>query len=169
MRINFQKYVIPKTFVKNGKKWIYDDIRKMDVLLTPEEIVRQKVVRFLLEEIRVPKHMIHVEAPLSYYHIESNRRADILILKKNDTDGVPIPLAVIECKAPSVILSSNNYECFEQILDYAYPLACDYIILTNGVESVIAAWDFEKEQYRDIKDVPVYNEMVGNLYQWLEE
>ena len=30
MRINFQKYTIPKVFTKNNKKWIYDDIRKMD-------------------------------------------------------------------------------------------------------------------------------------------
>lgn len=43
MRINFQKYTIPKVFTKNNKKWIYDDIRKMDVLLTPEEIVRHQV------------------------------------------------------------------------------------------------------------------------------
>ena len=169
MRINFQKYTIPKVFIKNQKKWIYDDIRKMDVLLTPEEIVRQKVIRFLLEEVKVPKHMIHVEASLSYYHVESNRRADILILKKDDDKGVPIPLAVIECKAPNVILSSNNFECFEQVLDYAYPLACDYIILTNGEESVVAAWDFKEEQYKDIKSVPVYDKMLSNTHEWLEE
>ena len=141
----------------------------MDVLLTPEEIVRQKVISFLLKEVNVPKHMIHVEAPLSYYNIASNRRADILILKKDEDKGIPIPLAVIECKAPSVVLSNNNYECFEQILDYAYPLACDYIFLTNGEETVIAAWDFTKEQYRDIKNIPAYNEMINNSHQWLEE
>lgn len=169
MRINFQKYPMPEVFIKNNKKWIYDEIRKMDVLLTPEEIVRQKVISFLLEEVKVPKHMIHVEAPLSYYHMESSRRADILVLKKDKDKGIPIPLVVIECKAPSVILSSNNYECFEQVLDYAYPLACDYIILTNGEESVVAAWDFTKEQYRDIKNVPIYEEMLSNTYQWLEE
>ena len=55
VKINFKKYTITKPFVKNNKKWIYDDIRKMDVLLTPEEIVRQQVIQFLLEEI--PKHM----------------------------------------------------------------------------------------------------------------
>ena len=141
----------------------------MDVLLTPEEIVRQKVISFLLKEVNVPKQMIHVEAPLSYYYVESNRRADILILKKDEVKGIPIPLAVIECKAPNVILSNNDYECFEQVLDYAYPLACDYIILTNGKESVIAAWDFKKEQYRDIKNIPVYDEMMSNSHQWLEE
>ena len=101
--------------------------------------------------------------------MESNRRADILILKKDEDKGIPVPLAVIECKAPGVILSSNNFECFEQVLDYAYPLACDYIILTNGEESVIAAWDFKEERYRDIKSVPVYDEMLSNTQEWLEE
>ena len=47
MKIDFQRYAIPEAFVRNKKKWIHDDIRKMDVLLTPEEIVRQKVIRFL--------------------------------------------------------------------------------------------------------------------------
>lgn len=169
MKINFKRYAIPEAFVKDGKKWIYDDIRKMNVLLTPEEKVRQRVIRFLIEEVKVPVHMIHVEAPLSYYHLESNRRADILVLKKDEDKGVPVPLMVVECKAPTVILSNNNYECFEQVLDYAYPLACDYIILTNGEESVVAAWDFDKEQYRDIKAVPVYDEMLSNSHQWLEE
>ena len=169
MKINFQKYKIPEVFIKNKKEWIYDDIRKMNVLLTPEEKVRQRVIRFLIEEVKVPSHMIHVEAPLSYYHLESSRRADILVLKRNDDEGVPVPLMVVECKAPTVILSNNNYECFEQVLDYAYPLACDYIILTNGEESVVAAWDFDKEIYRDIKEVPVYEEMLKNTHQWLDE
>lgn len=169
MKINYKKYSIPEVFIKNNRKWIYDDIRKMNVMLTPEEIVRQKVIKFLLEEVQVPKHMLHVEAPLSYYHIESNRRADILILKKDEERGIPIPMAVIECKAPNVILSNNDYECFEQVLDYAYPLECDYIILTNGEESVVAAWDFEKEQYRDIKAFPIYNDMLRNIHQWIEE
>ena len=169
MKINFQKYKIPEVFIKNKKEWIYDDIRKMNVLLTPEEKVRQRVIRFLIEEVKVPSHMIHVEAPLSYYHLESSRRADILVLKRNDDEGVPVPLMVVECKAPTVILSNNNYECFEQVLDYAYPLACDYIILTNGEESVVAAWDFDKEIHRDIKEVPVYEEMLKNTHQWLDE
>ncbi len=169
MKINFQKYDTPETFIKNNKKWVHDDIRKMNVLLTPEEVVRQRVIRFLLEEIKVPKHMLHVEAPLSYYHLESNRRADILILKKNEDEGIPVPLAVIECKAPTVVLSNNDYECFEQVLDYAYPLACDYVILTNGEDTVVAAWDFEIEQYRDIKNVPMYDKMVRNIHQWVGE
>ena len=169
MKINFEKYSIPDIFIKNDKKWIRDDIRKMDVLLTPEEIVRQRVISFLLEEINVPKHMIHVEAPLAYYNLDSKKRADILVLKKDETQGIPVPLAVIECKASSVILSCNDYECFEQVLDYAYPLACDYIILTNGQESVVAAWDFEREQYRDIKRVPMYESMLEHTHQWLEE
>lgn len=169
MKIDFKKYTVPEIFIKAGKKWIYDDIRKMNVLLTPEEIVRQKVIRFLLDEIKVPKYMIHIEALLSNYRISSNRRADILILKKDESKGIPIPLAVIECKAPSIILSNNNYECFEQVLDYAYPLSCDYIVLTNGKESVVAAWDFELEQYRDIKMVPKYEDMLNNTHEWLEE
>ena len=53
----FGKYLF-KTIIKKKKKWTYDDIRKMDVLLTPEEMVRQKVIQFLLEEIKEHKKAI---------------------------------------------------------------------------------------------------------------
>lgn len=169
MRINFQKYEMSEVFIEGNKEKIYDDIRKMNVLLTPEEIVRQRVIRFLIEEIKVPKHMLHVEAPLSYYHFDSDRRADILVLKKDEDHGVPIPLMVVECKAKNIILSTNNYEYYDQVLDYAYPLSCDYLLLTNGEESVIAAWDFDTEQYRDITSIPEYEKMLINSHEWLEE
>ena len=38
MRISFQKYTLPKIFIKNKKKWIYDDIRRMDELLKMPEL-----------------------------------------------------------------------------------------------------------------------------------
>ncbi len=166
MIIDLDKYSIPDAFIKNNQKWIYDNIRKLNVHLTPEETVRQKVISFLLEEIKAPVNMLHVEALLSYYGIQSNRRADIIVLKKDKEKGIPIPLTVIECKAPQAELSG---EAFEQVLDYAYPLACDYIILTNGTETIAAAWDFEKELYRDIKCVPLYEKMLSNLHQWADE
>lgn len=78
------------------------------------------MIRYLIDELKVPEYVIHVEASLSYYRLDSNRRADILVLKKDEEKGIPILLMVVECKAEDVILSSNNYECFEQVLDYAY-------------------------------------------------
>jgi len=166
MRINLQKYKISEVFIEDKKERIYDDIRKMNVLLTSEEIVRRRVIRFLIEEIKVPKYMLHVEVSLSYYHFDSERRADILILKKDEDHGVPIPLMVVECKAKNIILSTNNYEYYDQVLDYAYPLSCDYFLLTNGEESVIAAWDFDSEQYRDINCIPEYEKMLTNSHEW---
>lgn len=46
----FEKYKIPEVVVKNGKKYIYDRIRKKEIPYTPEEKVRQQVLAYLIEE-----------------------------------------------------------------------------------------------------------------------
>ena len=43
---------------------LYDPIRKKDVPDTPEERVRQATIQFLLNEIKVPAHLIAVEFAL---------------------------------------------------------------------------------------------------------
>ena len=49
-------------FKSSENKWfIFDEIRKKHVLLTPEEWVRQHVVRFLIEIKGYPKSYINVE------------------------------------------------------------------------------------------------------------
>ena len=52
---------------KNGKKEVYDPIRKKYVLLTPEEQVRQFVIEFLMEQCDVPAGYISVETGLKVY------------------------------------------------------------------------------------------------------
>lgn len=44
---------------------LFDPIRKKDVPATPEEHVRQATVRYLLDVVKVPAHLIAVEFPLS--------------------------------------------------------------------------------------------------------
>ncbi|MBR3850691.1 MAG: type I restriction enzyme HsdR N-terminal domain-containing protein, partial [Fibrobacter sp.] len=56
---------------------IYDPIRKKDVPDTPEERVRQATVQFLLNEVKVPAHLVTVEFGLSSVDPKTDDRVDI--------------------------------------------------------------------------------------------
>ena len=53
-------------------------------MFTPEEKVRQQVLTYLIDELKVPEYMIDEETTMSYYKVVSSKRPDILILKKDE-------------------------------------------------------------------------------------
>ena len=58
--LNFEPYTF--TFKnRENKRYIFDVIRKKDVMLTPEEWVRQHCIHFLLKEKQYPIGLINVE------------------------------------------------------------------------------------------------------------
>lgn len=160
--MNLEKYTIENIIERDGKKYFYDNIRKREVLITPEEIIRQKVIRYLIEELDVPIEALDEETALSYYKFPSNRRPDILILGKDLKTGDSAPVVVIECKAPNVILSD---EVFDQALYYANNLQADYVLITNGQEHVAAVYDFNKQRYIDIEELPKYDDLFNYRYK----
>ena len=58
-KLNFPEYTFRFKNSEN-KVAIFDEIRKKFIVLTPEEWVRQHVVRFLLEQKNFPKSYIHI-------------------------------------------------------------------------------------------------------------
>ena len=72
---------------ENKKTKIFDAIRKKYLVLTPEEWVRQHVVRFLVEEKGFPSNLIAIEMGLKLNGLQ--KRADILVYSKQ---GKPILL-----------------------------------------------------------------------------
>lgn len=157
---------LPKTYTRNNKKCYLDPIRKKLIYITPEETIRQKVISYLLDELQVPPEMISVEAHLSHYlkDVSSNRRADIII-HGEDEEGVLHPVAIIECKAPGVILGDK---AGEQIADYCRLLNCDYAMLVNDCESFSYHYDEKKDQYIQIDGLPKYKELLENKFSVFE-
>ena len=89
----------PKTYVSEGKEYVYDRCRRKKVVLTPEERVRQSVVSYFRWILRTPLRYMQTEVSMKRYGYTSRKdRADLLILRP---DGNTI-LAVIECKAAHV-------------------------------------------------------------------
>ena len=160
MRKEFENRKLPKTYSKNGKECFMDSIRNKLIYVTPEETVRQKVVSYLIEELKVPKELITLEDRLSHYGINSKRRADIIISQYDPETNSRFPLTIVECKAPDVIVGES---AVNQALDYAEALNAKYIMITNGFEMSCLYWSLDgSPEYID--SLPTYPKMVDGKY-----
>ena len=165
----FQKQLerlsLPPTHRSGGKEYYLDPIREKLILKTPEETVRQQVLQYLLSVVKVPKDRIQTEMLLAKYQLQSVRRADIIIEQLLPDNKTLSPLAVIECKAPEIMLGDS---AINQAIDYANLLEADYVFVTNGNDLLSAKYDTEKDCYVDIETIPSYEEMLQGTYIPLE-
>ena len=106
-----------------GKLWIFDIIRRRYLVLTPEEWVRQHVVHFLIDHRGYPPSLVAVEREISVCGLR--QRFDVVCF-----DRSAAPDLVVECKAPSVELTSA---VFDQAFRYNLALRARYVAVTNGV------------------------------------
>ena len=73
MQFDISKQRLPVIYKRGGKDCYLDPIRKKLIYITPEETVRQKVISYLIDDLKVPAEMILVEEHLSHYGIQSKR------------------------------------------------------------------------------------------------
>lgn len=143
--LNFSNYSFRFKNSEN-KVAIFDEIRKKFVVLTPEEWVRQHVVKYLLLEKKYPKSLINVEKLVKVNGL--NKRYDIVVFQPNGEIFL-----LIECKAPEVAISQQT---FDQIARYNLKLNAQYLMVTNGLNHYFCQMDFENEQYVFLKEAPEY-------------
>jgi hypothetical protein len=111
-----------KMKTENGKQQIFDSIRKIWLLLTEEEWVRQNFVNYLITQLHYPSSMIALEKEISLNDLK--KRFDILVYDKQHK-----PWMLIECKEPKVSLSED---ALQQVLRYNISVPVEYIVITNG-------------------------------------
>lgn len=160
MYIDLSTQPLPKTYIRKGKECYLDPIRKKLIYITPEETVRQRVLSYIINELKVPMEMISVEDHLSHYGIKSSLRADILI-KCFTAENQLIPIAVIECKAPEIGLGEKTTN---QMLEYCDLLGCDYAMMINGDEYFCYYYAEQDEKYIQINSLPTYKDMLADKF-----
>ncbi|NIJ46180.1 hypothetical protein FHR24_002658 [Wenyingzhuangia heitensis] len=132
---------------KENKLFIFDPFRKKDILLTPEEWVRQHFANYLICYKNYPASLTVLEKELILNN--TKKRTDILIYNTLGT-----PEIIVECKAMDVKITQNT---FDQIARYNLKLNANYLIVTNGLEHYFCQMDFKNQQYVFLKDIPNYN------------
>lgn len=151
-KLNFPSYSFRFKNSEN-KVSIFDEIRKKFIILTPEEWVRQHVVRFLLEEKKYPKSLINVEKVLTVNGLR--KRYDIVVF---NTDGSIFVL--VECKAPEI---KTAQAVFDQIARYNITMKAQYLMVTNGLNHYFCQMDFENEKYQFLRELPDYEKREKNI------
>lgn len=135
-----------KLIQEDKKTKIFDDIRRKYIVLTPEEWVRQHLIRFLIEERSFPKNLIAVEKGLKVNGL--SKRTDILVYSK---DGKPI--LMVECKSFDSII---NQAVFDQIARYNIRYKLPYLLVSNGLSHYCAQIDFKSSNFKFLNDLPDY-------------
>lgn len=146
IRLNLPEYQFKMERKDDAKWYIFDEIRKKKVVLTPEEWVRQNFIQFMNKEHKVPLSMMVLEKDLELNG--KKKRADILVYNKEGK-----PFAIVECKASHVAISQD---VFDQVARYNLVLKVPYLIVTNGLEHFYSAIDFEKDSFIFLKHFPHY-------------
>jgi len=144
-KLNFPDYTFRFKNSEN-KVAIFDEIRKKFIVLTPEEWVRQHVVKYILEQKGYPKSHVNVEKIIKINGL--TKRYDIVIFQP---DGSIFLL--VECKAPGITISQNT---FDQIARYNMFLNAVHLMVTNGLNHYFCQMDYEQERYFFLQDLPEY-------------
>ncbi|MBL4707477.1 MAG: type I restriction enzyme HsdR N-terminal domain-containing protein [Flavobacteriales bacterium] len=148
IKLNLPAYKF--TFQEDNKKTkIFDDIRKKFLVLTPEEWVRQNIIRFLVEDRKFPKNLIAIEKGLKLNGLQ--KRTDVLVYSKEGT-----PILMIECKAPEIKI---DQKVFDQIGRYNINFKLPYLLVTNGLEHYCAKIDFKNRSFSFLSEIPDYEEL----------
>ena len=131
---------------KQGKAgpMVFDPFRRKWLALTPEEWVRQHFLNHLVKDLGCPASLISVEHSLVLNSMA--KRADIVI-----HGDYGIPIAVVECKAPTVAISQAT---FEQAARYNLVSKVRYLFITNGLKSYCCVVDHEQGKVRFLDHLP---------------
>ena len=112
----------------DGRTNVFDPVRKKWVVLTPEELVRQYTVRYLIEDLQFPASLLAVEKTIKVGNL--SKRFDIVVYNREHK-----PWMLVECKAAEVPVSERT---LYQLLNYQSTLQCNYWLLTNGHQTFCA-------------------------------
>ncbi|TWR27798.1 type I restriction enzyme HsdR N-terminal domain-containing protein [Mucilaginibacter achroorhodeus] len=131
----------------NGKLSIFDELRKKQIILTPEEWVRQHFVQYLIKEKGYPKSLIKLEGGLKLNGL--SKRTDIVVF---NSAGERVLL--VECKAPSVNITQAT---FDQAARYNMVHKVALMAVSNGLQHYYCKIEHETDSYRFLAELPVYN------------
>jgi len=121
IKIEYPSYQ-PKIKTISGKEFIFDEVRKQWIKLTPEEWVRQNFLQYLMLIKKYPSSLMAIEKEIFLGDLK--KRFDIVIYDKNTQ-----PWMLIECKEMNVVL---NNAVLSQVLRYNINLRVPYVVITNG-------------------------------------
>lgn len=131
---------------KEGKRIIFDEVRRKYVALTPEEWVRQHFVNYLITAKGYPKELLGNEVPVKLNG--TAKRCDTVAYNR-----FLEPLLIVEYKAPTIEITNA---VFDQIVRYNMVLRVRYLAVSNGIRHFCCKIDYENLSYTFLNSIPEY-------------
>lgn len=139
-----------KIFKKGNVYYIFDIIRKKQVVLTPEEWVRQHWVHYLSKFKGYPNTLMQIEGGMTLNNL--TKRTDLIVFNNL---GEKILLA--EFKAPHVNITQK---VFEQIANYNSKHKVSLLVVSNGLKHIYSNVDFAKSSFVFLQELPNYDTLI---------
>ena len=146
LELNLPKFE-PKLKKIGGGIFIFDQIRKKYLSLTPEEWVRQNFLNYLINHKRYPRALMENEAIIKLNNM--TRRCDTVVYNNNLK-----PLAIVEYKRPDVKI---DQVVFDQIVRYNIVLRVDFLIVSNGLSHFCCKMNYENQSHTFLESIPEYS------------
>jgi hypothetical protein len=143
IKVNYPEPVF-RSKKEGGKEFLFDPVRKIWVLLTEEEWVRQNFIQFLAREMKYPAALIAVEKEIQLGELK--KRFDVLVY-----DGHHRPWMLVECKASAITLDEK---VFQQLLRYHIAVPASFLVITNGHYTY--GWKKTGANLKEIQQMPVW-------------
>lgn len=138
-----------KIVIKEGKRLIFDSIRKKYVALTPEEWVRQHFVHWLVAEKGYPVSLMANEVQIQLN--ATRKRCDTVLYDRSLRARM-----IVEYKAPDVEITQ---QVFDQISRYNIVLKVEYLVVSNGLHHYCCRVDYDQGTYQFLPEIPDYNRL----------
>ena len=140
----------PKFKKIEGDVFIFDQIRKKYILMTPEEWVRQSFLNYLINHKGYPYSLMENEANIKLNSM--TRRCDTVVY-----NNMLKPLVIVEYKRPDVKI---DQQVFDQIVRYNIVLRVDFLIVSNGLSHFCCKMNYENQTYNFLESIPDYKELM---------
>lgn len=140
-----------KITFKDSKPYVICVIRNKEIVLKPEEIVRQLYTMKLIEEYGYPKQRIKFEHPIHFGR--EVKSADIVVF---DKDRPAVEYIIIEIKKPKLQEGKN------QLRSYTNATGAPIAVWTNGGQ--ISHYNRKDPNYfEDITDIPKVDQTLEDI------
>lgn len=140
-----------KIVIKDGKPYVTCIIREKEIVLKPEEVVRQLYLMKLIKDYGYPKRRIALEHPIHFG--KEIKSADIVIF---DKDCPTVEYIIVEVKKPKLLDGKN------QLRSYTNATGAPIAVWTNGGQ--ISHYNRKDPNYfEDITDIPKADQTLEDI------
>lgn len=147
------------------KDKVYCLIRSEWLAATPEEVIRQRLLRHMTEALGYPKNWLCVEKRLTELpHLSlqptqrmPQRRIDVVCYMRGQSHDLK-PLILVECKAVPI-----TRRAMQQVIGYNRYVKAPFVCLINATEVRFGGFDPVTRDYRFGNTFPSYAEIASPI------